>query len=504
MSKDVQEKSPGDQRKALVQYAKNHKYRIVGEYIDEGISGDATEKRTGFLQMIADCRLKRFETVLCWDQDRFGRFDPLEAGFWIKPMRDAGIVLETLAQGRVDWNDFAGRLIWSVNQEAKHAFLRDLARNSLRGNIERAKAGRFVGRAAFGYVNNNGQLEFGSDANVEAVRRVFELRTKYRYGHRVIGLKMKEEGFAAPNGGLNWSADSVRIILGREIYTGTLIYGRKHRGKYSTMIDGTVAPAKAGQSIINPNPIRIPNTHPAIIDRTTWDIVESMRTDPPKPHATVGNSGAPLSGLLVCGQCGGPMYSQSLQRAAGQKNPNYICSSYMLGKGCGYCFVSQKTIHNLVAAKIREDIVGSSFERLKDRIRKMLNEQSSANAGASEKTRLAKLDRQIDAASQRLLIVNQRLFAQMESKLLEMKEQRDRMAEAIHKTENPRIGTVDEYAQKLWDLSTIFETSEASFVRARLREFITHIRLDFRIGKKTGRGQSYDFLGCEIVVKQPS
>ena len=52
------------------------------------------------------------EAVLCWDQDRFGRFDPLEAGYWIKPLRDAGIRLETVAQGRIDWEDFAGRIIF--------------------------------------------------------------------------------------------------------------------------------------------------------------------------------------------------------------------------------------------------------------------------------------------------------------------------------------------------------------------------------------------------------
>lgn len=56
------------------------KYTIVREYLDEGFSGDATEKRLQFQQMIAEAADGDFEVVLCWDQDRFGRFDSLEAG----------------------------------------------------------------------------------------------------------------------------------------------------------------------------------------------------------------------------------------------------------------------------------------------------------------------------------------------------------------------------------------------------------------------------------------
>jgi DNA invertase Pin-like site-specific DNA recombinase len=69
-----------------------------------------------------------FSVILCWDQDRFGRFDILEAGKWIAPFRDSGVRLETVAQGEIDWDDLSGQLIYSVNQLAKHQYLRDLSR----------------------------------------------------------------------------------------------------------------------------------------------------------------------------------------------------------------------------------------------------------------------------------------------------------------------------------------------------------------------------------------
>ena len=135
MSSDRQETSIDEQRVEVVKYAKLHGYQITREYIDEGISGDATEKRKAFQRMIADAEKKTFKAVLCWDMDRFGRFDSIEAGRWIHPLRQAGVKLDTVAQGSVDWSDFASRMIYGIQQEGKHAFLRDLSRNTLRGKL---------------------------------------------------------------------------------------------------------------------------------------------------------------------------------------------------------------------------------------------------------------------------------------------------------------------------------------------------------------------------------
>src|SRR6476660_1606391 len=94
MSSGKQEQSIPAQRAELIAYAAKHGYKIVGEYLDEAISGDHTERRAGFLRMREDATKGKFSIVLCWDQDRFGRFDPIEGGFWIKQFRDHGVRLE--------------------------------------------------------------------------------------------------------------------------------------------------------------------------------------------------------------------------------------------------------------------------------------------------------------------------------------------------------------------------------------------------------------------------
>ena len=147
-----QEKSIADQKRAIERWVDEHGYRIVRWYIDDGISGDSTEQRADFLRMRADAKRGEFEAVVCWGQDRFGRFDSLDAGYWIKPFRDAGVTLVTLDDGPINWNDFAGRLMYNIKQEGKHQFLRDLSRNTARGQITNAMNGYLCGQAApYGY-----------------------------------------------------------------------------------------------------------------------------------------------------------------------------------------------------------------------------------------------------------------------------------------------------------------------------------------------------------------
>ena len=103
MSSGKQEASPDQQRAEVKKLAERHGCKILREYFDSAISGDATDRRKGFLEMHrAACNGRDFEVILCWDQDRFGRFDSIEAGYWIKPLRDAGVRLITVLDRQID------------------------------------------------------------------------------------------------------------------------------------------------------------------------------------------------------------------------------------------------------------------------------------------------------------------------------------------------------------------------------------------------------------------
>ena len=128
-----QEMSLAGQRADIERFAKENGYEIIRWYEDDGISGDATEKRAGFRQMHHDATNGRdFDLIISWDLSRFGRFDSIEAGRWVDPLRRAGVKLVTVKEGPADWTSFEGRVISAINSEAKHQFLEGIAESASR------------------------------------------------------------------------------------------------------------------------------------------------------------------------------------------------------------------------------------------------------------------------------------------------------------------------------------------------------------------------------------
>jgi len=86
------------------------------------------------------------------DQDRFGRFDPIEGGYWIKPFRDAGIKLVTVAQGVIDWSDFQGRCSGLSPRRASTHFYGTSPQRAPRAPSRAVRAEWQGGPAPFGYM----------------------------------------------------------------------------------------------------------------------------------------------------------------------------------------------------------------------------------------------------------------------------------------------------------------------------------------------------------------
>ena len=82
--------------------------KLVGEYVDEGISGDKAEKRPGFQRLLADAKNGVFEGITCYDQSRLGRMDEIDFGHWMAPVRAAGVRLFFTNSGEGQWHDVPG------------------------------------------------------------------------------------------------------------------------------------------------------------------------------------------------------------------------------------------------------------------------------------------------------------------------------------------------------------------------------------------------------------
>jgi DNA invertase Pin-like site-specific DNA recombinase len=63
---------PEMQLEDLREYASRRGWEIAGEYLDEGVSG-SKESRPELNRLVSDSHLRKFDIVLVWKIDRFGR-----------------------------------------------------------------------------------------------------------------------------------------------------------------------------------------------------------------------------------------------------------------------------------------------------------------------------------------------------------------------------------------------------------------------------------------------
>lgn len=301
-----------EQRKAVNEYAVKHGYTIVREYVDDGISGDSTEKRFDFLRMLEDAQsLNDFQFVLCWDQDRFGRFDPHEAAYYTFPLSKSGVKLVTCDKGPIDWSDFTEWLTYSVNQHGKHQFLRDLSKNVARGQREAALNGGWLGTAPYGYriegERKAKRLELDESKKIKTVQRIFQ---EYVEGKPLKGIAegLNKSGISSPSGA-KWHFDTIRGMLENRNYTGDTVIGKYSYGKYNSISKDGVKPTTfKGKCEQNEESKLIihKNHHPAIVDRTTFNKAQKMLAQRPKKVSrryTEAENPFLLTGLCRCGKC---------------------------------------------------------------------------------------------------------------------------------------------------------------------------------------------------------
>ena len=94
MSDPRQDTSIERQQSQVLPYALKQGYRIVRTHVDEGIPGDEIAKRKAFQRMLRDAQAGLFDVILCDDKDRFGRFDSIDLGEVVAPLRRKGVRLE--------------------------------------------------------------------------------------------------------------------------------------------------------------------------------------------------------------------------------------------------------------------------------------------------------------------------------------------------------------------------------------------------------------------------
>jgi DNA invertase Pin-like site-specific DNA recombinase len=138
MSSEKQEDSIDRQRSQVTPYARARSYTVIGEYVDEGVPGDEFERLVGFQKMLNAARRGEFSVIVIDEQSRLSRLDDWDfIADVARPLRNAGITVDTVNKGIIDWESLCGRLMSSIQANQSHEESRNLSRRVLTGLLNR-------------------------------------------------------------------------------------------------------------------------------------------------------------------------------------------------------------------------------------------------------------------------------------------------------------------------------------------------------------------------------
>jgi DNA invertase Pin-like site-specific DNA recombinase len=127
---------PEMQLSELREYGARRGWQIISEYVDQGVSG-ARERRPQLDRLMADAHRRKFEAVLVWKIDRFGR----SLRHLVNALADLdayGVAFVSL-RDNLDLSTPSGRLMFQVIG-AMSEFERSLIQERVRAGLRNAKA----------------------------------------------------------------------------------------------------------------------------------------------------------------------------------------------------------------------------------------------------------------------------------------------------------------------------------------------------------------------------
>jgi hypothetical protein len=182
-------------------------------------------------------------------------------------------------------------------------------------------------------------------------------------------------------------------MLQNPVYVGSLRIGVNPKGAFFRCQGGKETPAhKTGE----PTPVVVANAHEGIIDRALWERVQAKIKRNFKQRRPPRNSGPyALSGIVVCGNCGRPMYAS--------KDPTgrviYRCHRVEVGAStCGYWIAYESDLLPFITGKFLGD-VREHIQQEAANIRQRVETDEAADL----RKELAKLDRKLETARERFL-----------------------------------------------------------------------------------------------------
>ena len=321
-----------NQKAILQKFAEDHHFPSPCFYVDDGFSG-GNFQRPASQQMISDMENGEIGIIVTKDLSRLGR-NQLHTGLYIEERFPMFGVRYIAINDNVDTDSSESNDLMPFKNLFNEWFIRDTSRKIravLKAKAERGE--RLGSRAPYGYRKAPDTKKLIVDEEAAAiVRRIFAMCASGSGPSQIARILKKEQiltptMYAYTRYGIthtcldtahpyNWSDSAIANLLENEIYLGNTVNMKHSSRSY-----------KDKRRVEHPREecMVFENTHPALITREVWDIVQRVRKN--KRRLTKMEEQNKYSGLVFCADCGSNMVLHRAHTMSASYN-HFTCRTY--------------------------------------------------------------------------------------------------------------------------------------------------------------------------------
>lgn len=388
-----------NQTEILQQYAAENSFKNTRLFIDDGFSG-TTFNRPAFNEIMKLGEEGKIATLIVKDHSRLGR-NRLVVGSLLEEEFDRMGIRYIAIMDNIDTKNGISDLVpmqdWFNEWHAKNTS--DKVRKVFKSKGESGKP--LTSNPPFGYMKSpDDKYQWIIDEPAsEIVKRIFKMCVS-GMGPSQIANKLSAEKVPTPTEywisvgrkcgkppsvPFHWCPAMIANILKRQEYCGDTVNFRS-----------TTKSFKNKKRVDRPESewIIFENTHPAIVDRDTFKLVQKIREG--RHRQTRTGKVSIFSGLVFCEDCGQKMYYQSGKKDR-RDPPHFMCSSYSKNPDtCTSHYIGERTLTNLVLESMRRVFLNiQAFE--KEFVRKQVESYDS-----DKKKELTAKRRELEKAKKRI------------------------------------------------------------------------------------------------------
>ena len=359
-----------NQKSIIEDFVKTHFLNSTLTFFeDRDRSGYTFEQREGYQEMRRGLMSHKYDILIVKDFSRFSRRNS-RGLVELEDLRDAGVRIISIGDN-IDFPNDDDWLKIQFQFLINEMPVTDTSKKVRSVVKRRQEEGRWLCAAPYGYILNKQQVFEVVPTEAEVIRTIFRLYLD-GWGYKKIANYLTDNNVPTPRMSecerraaagepvrrktkAAWAIVTVQGILDNDFYIGTLRQGKFTRVK----INGTDRKLDESEHRV------FEHHHQEIIDYRTFATVRALR----ESRSTNNYRGVKVndnvySGLLVCGDCGSPMFAMSRSDLA----PAYTCGTYHRRglKGCTSHHIRVETLDALVKDYVRKvrDNSSAMLERL--------------------------------------------------------------------------------------------------------------------------------------------